>query len=105
MEGRNKANFFSEVLLQTRLVIDILAKINRRSVSSLKPLSPFPSVKTIQTSSRSTFFSTTTSDDVYFLKSLPWIILRLCKVPNSLFLKREKGRLVKDKICLQGLIK
>lgn len=27
MEGRNKANFFSEVLLQTHLVIDILAKI------------------------------------------------------------------------------
>lgn len=27
MEGRNKANFFSEVLLQTHLVIDILAKV------------------------------------------------------------------------------
>lgn len=27
MEGRNKASFFSEVLLQTHLVIDILAKV------------------------------------------------------------------------------
>lgn len=91
----SRSGFPDEVLLQSHLLTDVLAKVTR-PLRSLKLLSPFSRVKDIQRSFCSTVFSSAASDGVYILKSLlPWTLLTLGKVLKVLFLRREMDRLVK----------